>query len=325
MSSPNEYAHDLNLMRSLLIVTALQKGEDLRATRYIRQFKGHLSWEPLSGLMIDEEVWLYATNRQRYDPRLIFCHPDILLYQPITSIYYRALCGLSLKLARSYLGSIESIEAGNPRARLDEVKARKMAQVYNTFICSIIKNSSDWTIENGRRTILATLGITLDGKMRNRIGAIAEDRIRRLIVEWLHNKALVVSPSLNSEDIKTTDSLPRHYNLNGDLTMRFGSDPDIQFTRAGQLLSIIEIKGGIDPAGALERYGAATKSFQHARKASSKCRNFYLGAVFTPELERRIAGDSLVEKAFNIVSILQQEEERTLFFQELFHHTLRLI
>lgn len=325
MSSPNEYAHNLNLTRSLLIVTALRKGEDLWATRAVRQFKGALTWEPLSGLMIDEEVWRYATNRQKYDPRIVFCHPDILRYQPRTSIYYRALCGLSLKAARSYFGSIESLEAGNPRARLDEVKARKMAQVYNTFICSIIKNSSDWTLENGRRTILATLGITLDGKMRNRIGAIAEDRIRRLIVEWLLNKGLVVSPSLNAETIKTSDSLPRRYSLNGDLTMRFGSDPDIQFTRAGQLLTIIEIKGGIDPAGALERYGAATKSFQHARKVSSKCRNFYLGAVFTPELERRIAGDSLVERAFDIVEILQKEQERKRFFQELFHHALRLI
>jgi hypothetical protein len=30
------------------------------------------------------------------------------------------------------------------------------------------------------------------------------------------------------------------------------------------LLAVVEIKGGIDPAGALERYVAATKSFQHA-------------------------------------------------------------
>lgn len=325
MPSPSEYNHNLTLMRSLLIVTALQKGEDLKAIQHIRRYKGKLTWEPLSELMIDEEVWQYATRKQNYDARLVFCHPSILLYRPATSVYYRALCGLSLKTARSYFGGVESLEAENPRARLDEQKARKMAQVYNTFICSVIKNSADWTLENGRRTILATLGITLDGKMRNKIGSIAEDRVRRLTTEWLFTKGMIASPALPVESIKTSDSLPRVYELKSGVRMSFGSDPDIKFTRGDQLLAIIEIKGGIDPAGALERYGAATKSFQHARTVSPRCRNFYLGAVFTPELERRIAEDPLVEKSFDIVEILQEAEKRERFFQELFHHTLRLV
>ena len=107
--------------------------------------------------------------------------------------------------------------------------------------------------------------------------------------------------------------------------MRFGSEPDISFWRKEELLAVVEIKGGTDPAGALERYGAATKSFQHAVQTASRCRNFYLGAVFTPELERRIGEDRLVERPFNLVAILDKKETREEFLTELFHHTLRLI
>ncbi|MGH9436951.1 MAG: XcyI family restriction endonuclease, partial [Terriglobia bacterium] len=320
-----EYTQELNLMRSLLIVTALQKREDDRAIRYIREYKSKLAWKPLVELMIDEEVWAYATERQRYDPRLVFSHPDILMSRPSTSLYYRALCGLSLKAVRSYFGSVESLEAGGPQARLTEPKARKMARVYNTFICSIIKNSTDWTLENGRRTILATLGITLDGKMRNRVGRIAEDRVRRLVVDWLNERDLIEKPTITKEEMLREDRIPRVFELRGGITMRFGSEPDIEFTRGNDVLAVVEIKGGIDPAGALERYGAATKSFQHAEVRGARCRNFYLGGVFTAELRRRIARDRLVEKSFDVVEILQFPDKREQFLYELFHHALRLV
>jgi hypothetical protein len=107
--------------------------------------------------------------------------------------------------------------------------------------------------------------------------------------------------------------------------MRFGSEPDISFLRGDDLLAVVEIKGGIDPAGALERYGAATKSFQHAIMRSPRCKNFYIGAIYTPELEKRIKDDRLVEKALNLIEILDKPVARDQFLRELFHHTLRLV
>src|SRR5437773_11793068 len=106
--------------------------------------------------------------------------------------------------------------------------------------------------------------------------------------------------------------------------MRFSSEPDIAFEQRGIVKATGEIKGGIDPAGALERYGAAKKSFEHAVQRSSRCRNFYLGGVFTPELQRRIDADRLVEKTYNIIALLNDETVRAEFFNELFHHTLRM-
>lgn len=48
-------------------------------------------------------------------------------------------------------------------------------------------------------------------------------------------------------------------------------------------------------------------------------------SIFSIELERRINEDRLVEKAFDIIKILDDPTERADFFQEIFHHTLRII
>ncbi|MGI0013543.1 MAG: XcyI family restriction endonuclease [Nitrososphaera sp.] len=323
MPQSNQYTERLRLVKSLLIVTSLQKRSDLNAVQLIRAFTGELKWKPLNKLLIDPQVWDYAVQTRHYDPKLVFCHPDILLSAPPTSLYYRCLSGLSLKAVRDYFGSVESLEAGTSRGRLNAEKALKMARTYNTYVCSIIRNSTDWTLENGYRTIVATLGITLDGVMRNKVGAIAEERIRTLILEWLIERRLLVAPTLTKD--KIYEKTRGVYTLKGNVTMQFGSEPDISFKRGGVLLAVIEIKGGIDPAGALERYGAATKSFQHAVRESPRCKNFYFGAVYTSELNKRISNDRLVEKTFNIIEVLDKPEARSRFFQELFHHTLRVI
>ncbi len=319
MTESNHYTDDLRLIKSLLIVTSLQKRKDIQAINLIKKFSDNLTWKPISNLLIENSVWKYEVEKQDYDPKLVFCHPQVLMYNPATSLYYRGLCSLSLKAVKDYFGAVESLESGT-NIHLDSEKALKMARTYNTFICSIIKNSTDWTLENGNRTIIATLGITLDGSMRNKVGGIAEERIRTLIVDWLSERDLILEPKkINHE------SIPSKCTLRKNIIMRFGSEPDISFLKDDVLLAVVEIKGGIDPAGALERYGAATKSFQHSIHVSPLCRNFYLGAVLTPELERRISTDRLVEKTFNIIEILDDPEKRQHFFNELFHHTLRLI
>lgn len=322
MVKSTDYRDELQLLRSLLIVTSLQKRKDLKAAKEIQKFKSSLEWNPISDLMIDEDVWQYAVEKKGFEPKLVFCHPDVLLNSPITSLYYRGLCGLSMKTARNYFGAIENLESGNPRGRIDRSKAVKMAATYNTFICSIIKNSTDWTLENGYRTIIATIGITLDGQMRNRIGDIAEERIKTLILEWLFDNNLVKEPKSKKE---IHQQLPKSCELIKDYRMYFSSEPDISFYQNDELLAVIEIKGGTDAAGALERYGAATKSFQHSLETSKRCRNFYLAAIITPELERRINDDRLVEKAFDIIEILDTPDSRNKFFNEVFHHALRLI
>ncbi len=317
------YVEELRRIKSVLIVTVLQKRQDLEAAKLLKAFKAKLNWGPLVELGIGPDAWDVVINQLRYDPKSVFCHPAVLKYNPITSLYCRGISGLSLKAAREYCGAIESLEAGRAGARLSDEKALKMARIYNTFISSIIKNTTAWNIEDGLRTIIATLGITVDGMMRNRIGAIAEERVRSLVLEWLIDHGSIVDPPLTKEDIQKR--IPQVCKLPKGIIMRFGAEPDISFEEGDSILAVVEIKGGIDPAGALERYGAATKSFQQAIRKTPRCKNCYLVGVITKELEKRIRSDRLVEMVFNIIEIIEKKGVREKFFNEVFHHTLRIV
>lgn len=319
---PADYKQDLRLTKSLLIATTLQKRRDIEASALVEAFQKNVDFQPLEDFLIEAKAWAHVKSL-RVKPVLVFCHPEMLREHPTTSLYYRGMAGLSIKAAKDYFGAVEGLEAPGSKAKVSADKALKMARTYNLYLSSIIVNSTNWTLENGHRTILATMGISLDGTMRNKVGEVAEDRVRRMILEWLIEQKLIVEPSLTIEDMP--ELLPRTITLKGGITMYFSSEPDVSFMDAGELKAIVEIKGGIDPAGALERYGAAKKSFEHAVKQSGRCRNFYLGGVFTKELTRRIDADRLVEKTYNIISLIKDEEMRSEFFRELFHHALRLV
>lgn len=325
MEEPGQHAYDFELIKSVLIVTSLQKKSDLHARKLIQDYTGEPAWEPLSELSIEPEVWECVVTIREYDPKFVFCHPDVLLYKPATSIYYRGLCGLSQKAARGHFGAVKPLEEGKPDARLNASKALKMAQTYNRLICSAIKNSTDWTLEDGYRTIIATLGITIDGRMRNKIGGMAEEHIRTIILEYLIDNHLIVEPVIAKEQIP--ESIRGvEFVLKDNIVMRFGSEPDISFKdQEGNLRATIEVKGGTDTAGALQRFGAVLKSFQDAISKSPDCVNFYLGGVFTPELLTRIRSERSINKHFNIFEMIDNPSVKEEFLSELFHYTLRII
>ncbi|MBC6436624.1 MAG: XcyI family restriction endonuclease [Rhodobacteraceae bacterium] len=129
------------------------------------------------------------------------------------------------------------------------------------MISPIIEGASDWTLDNGYRNILATMGIMYDGMFRNRIGEIAETTIKDRIVSWVKAMGIV------SESAPDMGS----YIFHDGTIMNFGAEPDIGFVRNDQTIATIEIKGGRDPAGALKRLGAMRKSFEETPKG---CINF---------------------------------------------------
>jgi hypothetical protein len=51
---------------------------------------------------------------------------------------------------------------------------------------------------------------------------------------------------------------------------------------------VIEIKGGTDPAGALERLGAIKKSFDYARKENKKVETILVVSCITEEMNKRL-------------------------------------
>ena len=256
-----------------------------------------------TNLLISELAWQHvvASNIQ---PHNVFAHPELLEAHPEASLYYRGLALLSLKrvgrvaavkdwetrsrtrpipldralsVCRLYNSVISSIIEGashwtlDTRSRTRPIpldRALSVCRLYNSVISSIIEGASHWTLDNGYRNILSNMGITLDGMFRNVIGRDAEEFIKTKTADWLRERNLIVR-----------QSGAKRFELPQNTLMVYGSEPDILFEREKSKLATIEIKGGKDPAGALERLGAMQKSFT---ETPVRCKNILIAGVVTP-------------------------------------------
>lgn len=270
------------------------------------------SFDPPARYGIGERAWEHV-RRLNDDPRLVFAHPEILRNEPATSEYYRGIALLPRKRVNDLAANVDSWEKGK-RTTVSEGKAFAVACFYNSFITSIIEGSTDWTIENGYRNLIANMAIGLDGSMRNIVGQMAEEAVQNRIVDWLRNSGLIVDH----------DEASNTYRLTEGYSMRFGSEPDIEFSRHGdgepEVVATIEIKGGKDPAGALERLGAIQKSFAHTKPG---CVNMLIAGVATPQMRERLTAAGIT-KVFMLDDLTNDGPKWLAFLNEVFHHTVRI-
>ncbi|WP_414549147.1 XcyI family restriction endonuclease [Anabaena sp. CCY 0017] len=108
--------------------------------------------------------------------------------------------------------------------------------------------------------------------------------------------------------------------LANQTSILFSSEPDISLlSNQGTTIGVIEVKGGTDPAGALERYGAAKKSFEEARRSNSEVRTILVASCITNEVHTRIQNDSTISTYFNLTEILSENSRQyDQFVQEIF-------
>ena len=299
--------------RSAVIAERLAQRTDLSLRKMIAGFRDELEFQPLTELMISQKAWNYV-NRSGFDPKLVFAHPSLLGAHPETSEYYRGIALLPRKRVSDLAAPIESWERGTRKSPVKEDHLLRVAQLYNAVISSIIEGSNTWTLENGYRNIIANMGIGLDGTVRNIIGQDAEHLVKTRIKDWLRNQNLIVEA--NDEETR--------FALVADYTMRYGSEPDIEFRKAvgqeSEVVATIEIKGGKDPAGALERLGAIQKSFQETPPGSV---NVLIAGVITSAMQERLDGLG-ISKVFLLDDLTSDGPMWTEFLNEVFHYTIRI-
>ena len=278
----------------------------------IAAFADELSFLPLDELMISQEAWDYVAS-SGFDPKLVFAHPSLLREHPRASEYYRGIALLPRKRVTELAVAVESWEKGS-RTTVREPQAIRVAQLYNAVISSIIEGSIGWTLENGYRNVIANIGIGLDGTVRNLIGQDAEQLIKTRIRQWLDSQQLIVRRNRAGTEF----DLPDNY------SMRYGSEPDIEFRRVSNgdsdVIATIEVKGGKDPAGALERLGAIQKSFEATPPG---CVNILIAGVVTAEMGQRL-NDLGIVKTFLLDDLAHDGEPWTGFLNEVFHYTVRI-
>ncbi len=242
-----------------------------------------------------------------------------LLIQPFSRPFptprciYRGIALLSLKRVQEIAGGVTTWERSPKTARVTDEKALRVCRLYNAVISSIIVDNIDWTLRDGYRNILATLGITEDGAIRNIIGQEAEEAVKERLIDWVRAQGLL-------DSAETASPSDREWQLVGGVRMLFGSEPDIAFERNGARAVLIEVKGGKDRAGAMERLGAIKNTFD---EAPVSCKNFLIAGVITATMRERL-GEMRVEADFDIDQLLSDDDAWQDFMKEIFHHALRI-
>lgn len=302
--------------RALIITRHIRERVDEGVRKTIKDFEAPLDFDGrLEDLAIAPEAWAHIVQAQ-FDPKLVFAHPDLLHVHPQTSLHYRGISTLSLKRVQMMAGAVNNWEEGTFKKVPSREKCLRIARVYNAVISVIITGTDGWTLENGYRNILVTIGITQDGSLRNLVGQAGEAAVKERISRWLAANSMIPTTVRG-----TTTSI----GVAEELRMVYGSEPDIKFESRTEgdwhTIATVEIKSGTDPAGALERLGAIQKSFEQTPPRS---RNFTVLGVVTPEMRRRL-DEMNVARDFDLYQVLNDDYVWDDFVMELFHHTLRIV
>ena len=252
------------------------------------------SWECFTEWGIREEAFTYINHHPSLQLIQVFCHPRLIREHPSLLAYYRNIAALSQKAVQSLAKvNAKKFETDDKNQHsLTEDKALKLSRLFNEHISLIIDSSIETlTQEELYGILLASTGVQIDGSWRNAIGVEAEKVMQRLLIKESKERNLISAliPRKGEVEVYNPDKLDeqlgnienyRGVMLANHTSILFSSEPDISLlNNEGKTVGVIEVKGGTDAAGALERYGAAKKSFEEAFRRIQKLNLFSLLVV----------------------------------------------
>jgi hypothetical protein len=235
--------HDYGLLEVAYAIEAVQ-GENLL-------------WD-LPALGITDRAWSRVVHRG-IKPLRVFAHPDILSTIHRSVGYYQKLALVSLKSMDRIGLRVTSFDSGVNRHQMNTQTAMDVARRLNELISRLIEAESNLDARVFDVWRGMTAGSTAQGSWQNRKGKIAEDIVKGIVRQRLRDhQSEVADRSSEAADLLTDGR-----------TIRYGSEPDIAlYSDTGTILAAVEVKGGIDTAGVLERIGAALKSLSRAKYES---------------------------------------------------------
>ena len=266
-----------------------------------------LDWN-LSDLGISKEAWNKLIHRG-IKPILVFAHPTVISSKSSRIIYYRLMSMVSQKSMSKVRLPTTNFESNSNS--ITEDKAKKISQHLNKIISILIEFDKEL---NPNELILwrgMGAGSQAQGSWQNVKGNAAEVLIKSFVAKRIFDVGLV-SESIDCENASEVE-------LKDGRILGFSSEPDIGFSRDSVIQIAVEIKGGIDPAGVLERFGAALKSLQEAKKENSNSITILLmeSVSLTKEVSERIENSSDIDLFFTINDITNDPDKRQEFFDVL--------
>ncbi len=216
--------------------------------------KGELFDWNLDELNISRNAWDKIIHRG-IKPTKIFSHPKVLISNPKLITYYRMLAMVSQKSMSAVGLPVTGYEKG--KRGLDETIALEISRHLNRIISTLIEQDEEVDRREFDLWRGMAAGSQAQGSWQNVKGDRAELLIKELVERFIRERELVVEVSDHGKK--------KEMRLVDGSILIMGREPDIGVYKNGTIWVAVEIKGGIDPAGVLERFGAVLKSLRRAK------------------------------------------------------------
>ncbi len=301
-----EFAH--YSLRSRFFVRRLRELGFLQISSEVQKLlplKDSFKWCKREAFGIDEDAYQAIVSND-IEPILCFAHPRVIAEQPSLVLYYRCLAMISQKgLGRIASGNLAHIEQGQVPI-IDENTTIELITTINKLLSNIVSSFfgiRDLTKQDLQAFLFAQAGTQIQGSWNNDVGMQGEITIREMLVRHLHPHILQVvwrDDTSTNETPVPLDLVLSHIEdirvlrLEKGYHCIFASEPDVSLRNADNVPVLsVEVKAGQDPAGALERLGAAMKSFDHEKGLNPRLKTIYVVSCLTDEVKRRIQQDNL--------------------------------
>lgn len=303
--SPSDSWTEEQQAKSLFFLAKLQNWRLQEIALAVEQFDGSsVDWN-LSELKISEKAWNRVIHRG-IAPVRVFAHPVVLQSVSQSTGYYRMLAMVSQKSMKRVHLDTEPYETGVGQP--DEMTAKKLAAHFNAIISRLVENEAELNLRELDLWRGMTAGSQAQGSWQNAKGAHYEVIIQQLLTSYLQEVGII------------RQTHQQRIELQDGRAVMFGSDPDIRLLYNQKLLAAVEIKSGIDPAGAHERLGAALKTLQDCKAKYPNCITILLSRreTLTQGLEDRMRqSKAVITRWFALEDILEDENIRLQFIRTL--------
>jgi hypothetical protein len=292
------------------------------------------NWDERANWGIGEDAFDFISQHQNFKLIQVFCHPKVLREHPALLAYYRNIAALSQKSVSYLTGISVTKHETHPDTRqsLSDLQILTLARLFNEHISLIIDSSiQSFSEQELQGLLLISTGAQIDGAWRNAIGEEAEKVVQSLLVKEAVERKLLhalfprsstlieLYTSERLEEFLGNIRLYRGIMLTNQTSLLFSSEPDISLVgKQGTTIGMIEVKGGTDPAGALERYGAAKKSFEQTLRSSPGAKTILTASCITKEVQERIVQDTTISYYFNLTEIITSTAAYNQFMQLVF-------
>jgi len=340
------------ITRDQLLIEAHQINYQLRSTFFYRKLKEYkvltfpsivanitplaelYNWDQRADWGISEDAFTYISKHEDLKLIQVFCHPKLLREYPVLLAYYRNIAALSQKSVSYLIGvNVAKYETDQDnKTSLNDTQISLLVRLFNEHMSLIIDSSiQSFTEQELQGLLLTSTGAQIDGAWRNAIGEEAEKVVQRLLVKEAVKLGLL-SAFIPRNGTNMEPFTPEYFEtqlgnigsyrgimLNNQTSILFSSEPDISLIgRNGTTSGVIEVKGGTDHAGALERYGAAKKSFEDTLRSAPQAKTILVASCITPEALQRIKEDGTIFKYFNLTQIMKEKQKYSEFVECVF-------